>query len=138
MKKLLIIALIGVVTGLAFMIPNSGSTASVEFKEGSLAEVLALAKEQNKHVFVDVSTSWCGYCKKMKKNTYTNDKVAEHLNSNYINISINAEVGEGPGIIKTYRVKAYPTELILNGDGKLLSKNVGYLKPNELIAFANR
>ncbi len=140
MKKLLIILSVAMVTGLAFVIPSSESegTDSIEFQNMRLEEVLKYAAEQDKHVYVDVSTSWCGYCRKMKASTYTDPAVIKHINDNYVSVSIDAEKGDGPAIIQKYRVRAYPTELILDETGKLLSKNVGYLKPKELIAFANR
>lgn len=43
------------------------TSEGIKFFEGSWKEVLKKAKETNKPIMVDVSTSWCGYCKKMKK-----------------------------------------------------------------------
>ena len=135
MKKLLIILTLGLVTGLAFIIPSQQSSEGVSFDKFTLEEAIQEAKKSDKSVFIDVSTSWCGYCKKMKSKTYTDDKVADALNTKYVNISIDAEKGEGPAIAKKYGVRAYPTQIILDAEGKLLSKNVGYLKPNELLNF---
>ena len=37
----------------------------IEFSHGTWKEVLAKAKQEDKLVFIDVYTSWCGPCKKM-------------------------------------------------------------------------
>lgn len=39
----------------------------ITFREGSWKEILAMAKKENKLVFVDNYTSWCGPCKKWQK-----------------------------------------------------------------------
>ena len=135
MKKFIIIAIVGIAASLAFILPTKSSNQGVTFTTSSLSETIAEAKENNKNVFVDVSTSWCGYCKKMKANTYTAKEVGDLMNANYISITIDAEKGEGPQIAKKYGVKAYPTQVILDGDGNLVAKNVGYLKPKELLKF---
>ena len=137
MKKTILLSIIAL-AGLAFVAPKTTPNAQVEFKTLPLEEVLKIATEQNKHVFVDVSTSWCGWCKKMKANTYTNPSVIAHLNKKYINVSIDAEKGDGPMVAKKYRVKGYPTQLILDENGVMLSKNVGYMNPEELLKFAVR
>ena len=135
MKKVIIIALIGLATSLAFILPNQNSNDGISFSTSSLTESIADAKENNKKVFIDISTSWCGYCKKMKSKTYTNKDVGDVMNEAYVNITIDAEKGEGPTIAKKYGVNAYPTQVILDGDGNLVAKNVGYLKPKELLKF---
>ena len=50
---------------LLMLILITGSTVfsqGIEFQKESYTEVLKMAKKQNKLVFIDVYTSWCGPC----------------------------------------------------------------------------
>ena len=52
----------------------------IQFHKGTWAEALALAKKDNKFIFLDVYASWCGPCKQLKKRTFSNDKVGTYFN----------------------------------------------------------
>ena len=67
----------------------------IQFETKTFAEIKALAKAQNKLIFLDAYTSWCGPCKYMAKNIFTNDTVADFYNSRFINAKIDMEKGEG-------------------------------------------
>ena len=72
-------------------------------------DVLAKAKAENKIVFVDAYTSWCGPCKWMSKNIFPLKEVGEVFNSSFISAKIDMENGEGLEIAKKYVViKCYP------------------------------
>ena len=50
----------------------------------------AYAKDP-KPILVDVYTSWCGWCKVMDRETYSNDKVADYINAHYYAVRLDAE-----------------------------------------------
>ncbi len=109
--------------------------AGIQFHKGTWAEALALAKKDNKLVFLDVYASWCGPCKKLKKRTFSNDKVGAYFNEHFINVSLDGEEGEGVSVSEVYQVSSYPSLFFINTDGKIISKAEGYLNPNEIIKF---
>lgn len=100
--------------------------AGIRFFSGSWKDVLAEAKRQNKPVFVDIFTTWCGPCKLMAKQAFPNPKVAEKFNANFISYQIDAEKGEGIEVAKTYAVDAYPTSLYVAANGDLIHRAIGY------------
>ena len=51
----------------------------IQFNHGTWAEVLATAKKENKLVFVDAFTTWCGPCKWMAKNTFPVKEVGTYM-----------------------------------------------------------
>lgn len=53
-------------------------TEKIEWKDLTLEEAKKLSAETGKPIFVDVSAVWCGYCKKMKRNVYSEESVAKH------------------------------------------------------------
>lgn len=107
---------------------------AVQFHAGSLKEAMMLAKKENKIIFLDISASWCGYCKKMKANIYTNDEVAAFYNKQFINVMVDGEKGEGVELAKKYGVMGYPTFVFINPDGSMKEKTSGY---RDAAAFIN-
>lgn len=124
---------------LAVLFSNSLINAQgVQFHDQKWNEVLALAKKENKLIFMDAYTTWCGPCKMMVKNTFPDPAVGAFYNKNFVNVSFDMEKGEGLDIAKTYSVQAYPTYLIINGDGKLIHRGVGYLTPDKFLDFGSK
>jgi thioredoxin 1 len=107
----------------------------IQFQKGSWAEALALAKKDNKLIFLDVYASWCGPCKRLKKRTFSNNKVGEYFNEHFVNVSLDGEVGEGAAVSSQYNVTSYPSLYLINGDGKIVTETGGYMNPKELIEF---
>jgi len=105
----------------------------IHFEHGTFTEVLAKAKKENKIIFVDAFTTWCGPCKWMAKNTFPNDTIAEFYNKNFINAKIDMEKGEGIDIAKKYQVMCYPTLLYIDGNGQLLHRQSGGLGVKEFM-----
>ncbi|MBI5541412.1 MAG: thioredoxin family protein, partial [Bacteroidia bacterium] len=98
---------------------------NIQFETGSFADLKAKAQKENKLIFIDAYTVWCGPCKWMAKNIFTNDTVADFYNSKFINAQIDMEKGEGVEIAKLYNVHCYPSLLYIDGDGKLIHRGAG-------------
>ena len=60
----------------------------------SWEEAVSLSEKEQKKIFIDVYTDWCGWCKKMDANTFQHDKIARYINENYYAIKFNAEEKE--------------------------------------------
>ncbi len=110
----------------------------IVFEHGTWDEVLAKAQKENKPIFMDVYTSWCGPCKKMANEIFPQAEVGNIYNTSYINYKIDAEKGEGIDIAKKYAVSAYPTLIYLNPDGEMLYKQVGTMNVKESVAIAQK
>lgn len=110
------------------------SSKGIDFFEGTWAEVKAESRETGKPIFVDAYAVWCGPCKWMSSNVFTDPDVAEYYNRHFINYKFDMEKGEGPGFARTYYVMAYPTLLYLDANGTVLKKVVGALGPEAFIS----
>lgn len=97
----------------------------IKFVDCTLDEALKMSQETNKPLFVDCYTSWCGPCKMMAKDVFTNDTVADFFNDNFICIKFDCEKGEGITVAKTYGVSGYPTFLLIDNNKQLIHKMVG-------------
>lgn len=110
----------------------------IQFENGSFEEALAKAKMENKLLFVDVCTSWCGPCQRMSREVFSRDNVGRVYNEGFINYTLDAEEGNGPDVCRRYGVDAYPTFLFLDGEGKLIYKLVGYHDAKSFLAETDK
>jgi uncharacterized protein YyaL (SSP411 family) len=100
----------------------------------------SLAKKKNKIMLVDVYTEWCGWCKRMDKDTYAKPNIANELNKNYVSVKFNPEVTgvtytyngktyDGPGLagaISNNSISGYPTTVFINPNSHVTKIEVGY------------
>ncbi|HEY9195287.1 MAG TPA: thioredoxin family protein [Mucilaginibacter sp.] len=114
---------------------NGKPATQINFIENSWSEALKQAGAKNKYIFVDAYASWCGPCKMLKATTFKNNKVAEFYNSNFVNVAIDMEKGDGPRLAAEWGLQAYPTLIIFNAKGKPVYGTVGFIRPDELIKF---
>ncbi len=112
-----------------------GTEAGIQFLEPSWIKVLEEAKKQNKLIFLDAYTTWCGPCKMLKNKTFTDEKAGKFFNANYINAAFDMEKGDGLKLAEKYNVTSYPTLLILDQTGKVVTYSIGFINAKELIRF---
>lgn len=104
----------------------SGATAQgIEFFEGSYEQALVKAQKEEKLIFVDAYATWCGPCKRMAKNVFTQPEVGEYYNQAFIALKIDMEKPQGREFGQLFPVRAYPTLFYINEKGELLKKVVG-------------
>lgn len=115
----------------AFAMAEEGE--GIKFEHGSWNEILEKSRQEGKPIFLDAFASWCGPCKWMAKNIFTNDTVAQFYNKHFINAKIDMEKGEGVDIANRYGVRAYPTLLYIDGSGEMLHRTCGSVPAQEFI-----
>jgi thioredoxin-related protein len=109
--------------------------AQMKFQHGSWDEILAKAADQDKIIFVDAYADWCGPCKMMDKNVFSNTSVGEYYNETFLNVKIDMEKGEGPGLARKYKVRAYPSFLFVDSNGELVHRGIGYQPVDQFLAL---
>ena len=116
----------------------------------SLEEATEVSKANpSKPILVNLYTSWCGFCKKLDKETFTNSTVTEYINQNYIPVKFNAEdknmvnfLGINYMFVNAVRVNflayvlthgrlSYPATVVLNNKGDTQKIVLGYRSPKE-------
>ncbi len=114
---------------------NISAEPGIKFTEAAWREVLKQAKAQKKIIFLDAYASWCGPCKMLQKNVFTQKAVGDYYNGRFINVKMDMEKGEGPALAQVYPLEAYPTLMFIDGNGRVLQKVLGYQSPEDLIAI---
>lgn len=86
----------------------------ISFKKCNWSDALRMAKQENKLIFVDFYTQWCGPCLNMAQNVFVLHSVGTFYNENFISLKIDAENGVGVELAKKYNIRSYPTYLFID------------------------
>jgi thioredoxin-related protein len=108
-------------------------------------EAAAKTAIQPKMILVDVYTDWCGWCKKMDKNTFTDAKVITYINDNFYPVKINAEDSKNKftfkgkeyteaSMAKAMRVNSYPNFVIMDPAMENITQLPGYREPQPFLS----
>lgn len=143
MKKLNLILLL--VFGLMLSL---NATAQEQITWMKFEEAIAANAKSPKMILVDVYTDWCGWCKKMDKETFVDPAVVAHLKKNFYAVKLNAEDTnrkfEFMG--KTYseadmaaamRVRSYPNFVIIEPGLQNIAQLPGYRPAPDFLAGLN-
>ncbi len=109
--------------------------SGIEFFHGSFDEAIELAKKEHKIIFMDAYATWCGPCKRMAKEVFTQKEVGDFFNKHFINLKMDMEKGEGPKLASKYKISAYPTLLFIDEEGEVVNLSKGALPADRLIAL---
>lgn len=121
----------------------SSAKGKSEPKWKSLSEGLATAKSQNRKIMMDVYTDWCGWCKKLDAEVYSNDKVKDYLDKHFVSVKLNAESARKhtfngsehseAEIAQMFGVTGYPSIVFMQPDGKTLAMLPGFVPAETFI-----
>lgn len=124
----------------------------------TMNEALAAQKKNPKKIFMDAYTLWCGPCKMLDKNTFSDKNVIKYINENFYAVKFNAEGTEeieyadftytNPNYQKerkgrnsqhlfahALKINAYPNLVFFRDNGDLIQSVPGYRTPKELEIF---
>jgi thiol-disulfide isomerase/thioredoxin len=117
------------------LLATLSSIAPAQIPE-SLPQAETLAAQQGKLILADFFTEWCGYCKKFAREAKADSELIVALQK-VVFFPIDAEKGNGAILAKQYKVKGYPTFILLNSSGKVVDHWVGYEKNYFLKSFGD-
>lgn len=117
MRKLIMIALLAISLFTAKAADNTEvdvANPGINFNHQPWAEIVAKAKTENKLIFIDFYTQWCGPCLNMATTVFTLPAVGGFYNNHFVCTKIDAENGEGIELAKRYEVHSYPTYMFVD------------------------
>ncbi|MDX5320400.1 MAG: DUF255 domain-containing protein, partial [Bacteroidota bacterium] len=85
------------------------------------------AKRENKLIFLDAYTDWCGWCKVMDKKTFSDETIGKMMNQYFVNVKLEMEKEElGIKLALKYSVTSFPSYLVFNAEGEMIYQTIGY------------
>jgi len=108
-------------------------------------EAIAANEKNPKMILVDVYTDWCGWCKKMDKETFTDPQVIAHFQKNFYAVKLNAEdtnrsfqfMGKTfteAQMAASMRVNSYPNFVVIEPSLQNIAQLPGYREPAAFLA----
>lgn len=129
-----------VALGMGLLLNSQSTPAATDntaFSWKTFDEGIALAGQTNKKVLVDVYTDWCGWCKKMDSEVYTDKGVIDALNNAFVLVKLNAESDKsvrynGKTLTEAQfagavGVTGYPSTLFFESSGKPITLLPGFV-----------
>jgi len=107
----------------------------IQFYHAEWDEILKIAQKENKLIFMDCYTSWCGPCKMLAKNVFPQKELGDFFNDIFISVKYDMEKDISKELAEQLKVKMYPTMLILNDQGEEIDRIAGYREARELIKW---
>lgn len=115
----------------------NAQVSKINYFKGTLADATQLAKKENKQVFAEFYATWCSRCKNFKAKTLTDETVINELHKNFIVLEVDAEKEEKQ-FVALHKMNSYPQLFILDGEGKILKMDKGFMKTEEFLKFLNK
>jgi thioredoxin-related protein len=146
------IRLIWTLIGLPLLLSAQGNSVAkgIKWENGLNWEQLKTkAKAENKYIFLDCYATWCGPCKLMDKDVYSNDTVGEYLNKYFISVKVQFDStghddkyvrqwrSDARRIQEKYQLQGFPSLLFFAPDGKLTYRVLGYAAIHDFIDAAS-
>ncbi len=136
-----------------FFLPEINKSQNNEIEWFTIEEAIKKVKESPRKIFIDIYTDWCGYCKRMEKNTFSHPVIAQILNEKFYPVKLNAEqkepiifqgqkyINENPGGLRSAHNFAiailqgqmsYPSIAFFDEELNLITAIPGYRPPENL------
>jgi len=123
--------------------------AEINFEQNlSWEQVKEKAQSEHKYIFMDYYATWCGPCKMMDTQVYTNSEVADYVNAHFISVkvqldstgndneAVKAWYAESKRLAREYQIKSLPTLLFFNEGGQLVHKGIGFQDKSAFLKLA--
>ncbi|MBS1766116.1 MAG: thioredoxin family protein [Acidobacteria bacterium] len=107
--------------------------------EHDLEAAKARAKREHKQIFMDIYTDWCGWCTKMRNETFPTPEAQVALQK-FVPLSVCTQLKDGTPtankpLEKHFGVQGFPSLYILDENGNTVRSLASYLPPKEFSQF---
>ncbi len=99
--------------------------------QSSLNNCKISARQKHKLIIVDVYTDNCHWCNRLEHETFQNPGVVTELGDRFIWLKLHARINAAE--LKPYKISGYPTVLVVDGQGKVVTSISGYLPPEQFV-----
>lgn len=112
--------------------PSSSKPESKVRWTESVPTALKQSRETGRPLIVYFTADYCGYCRKMERETWSDSGVARRIQNEFVALKLDAEQNEE--LVARLGVKGLPTTIIFDADGQRVQTISGYSRPAAVIA----
>jgi len=112
---------------------NSSSVASNDIAWNDYTPGMTRAGEEDKNIFLYFHAAWCGYCTKLKKETFTDDRIKAYLSDHFVSIGVDTE--KRKKLSRQWGVRGLPTLWFLEPDGTKINSLPGFVNADQLLSI---
>ncbi len=137
MKKLALLLTILIFSGVGLQQADRITSSTADITWYSLEDAQKQARSTDKKVVIYMEASWCGYCKKMEREVFPKEEVQQMLHKYYYPVRLDIESEKliqfrgkemtEQEFARSIRLTGTPTYLFLDGEGKILGKQPGFI-----------
>ncbi|MBS3809428.1 MAG: DUF255 domain-containing protein [Desulfobacterales bacterium] len=137
MKKRLFYLLAAIIACILFLgswsaISGSGPESGKEnIRWYSYEDGIKQVKNTGRKGFLHFYTDWCGYCRKMEQDTFSDSEVIAYLNANFVPIKIDAE--DKPKIAEKFGADRFPFNWFIDGETTRIGSRPGFIPPQLMV-----
>jgi thioredoxin-related protein len=137
---------------LILLIASVSAVSGQKVKWLTFEEAVALNETNPKKILIDVYTDWCGWCKVMDKNTFSDPIISKYINDNFYAVKFDAESSSpitfrghtfsnnGSGTRSTHELAvallngkmSYPSIAYMDETNQLITAIPGYYDPKKI------
>lgn len=115
--------------GIAWAAPASGQEIRWRYEYGSAR---IEAQRSGRPLFLDFSTEWCTYCKKLDVTTFRDAEVVRLLNEHFVPVKLDGN--REKRLVEVLQLQGYPTLIVAGPDGRILKTIEGFVDAARLRA----
>lgn len=105
----------------------SSAAGDLKWINDDYDKALALAKKSGRLLHVDWTADWCGWCKRLESETFSNAEVQKLLTANFVLSRMDKD--KFADLATKLGVGGIPALLFIDGDGRIVGRLVGYRPP---------
>ena len=121
--------------------PDEPANEGIRFHDNEpWAQILEMASQQGKLIFIDCYTVWCGPCKGLSEDIFPKKEMGDFFNDRFICAKYDMEKGDGAMLYAKYKphILGFPTMLFIDKDGNVVQQLAGYQEAESIIKAAEK
>lgn len=130
MIRLQISTLIGVLIGVLILATALQVASADESWERDAETAYRTSRTTKRPLILYVTMNECFYCRKMEHDTFANKDVRGSIKDKFVAASVKAETRND--LVKWFKVRSFPTTIIVSPDGKVIDYIRGYIGPEDM------
>jgi thioredoxin-related protein/YHS domain-containing protein len=114
------------------VIPASGRAADEPLWQTDLDAAMKLSQKHDRPLLLHFFATWCGPCQRMERETFTASDFGKQVGGRFVMVWINSD--RHPDLVRQYGVTGLPSDVFVSSNGRILSRNAGYLSKRQYFA----